>query len=184
MDTSYKIYAMILERRLRTEIEEKKILPETQAGFRKKRGCKGNIMALKWMASRKIGQKKKKKPFKFFADLKAAFDKVNREKLSVCMEKQGIDERQIRRLNGICRETKSKVRIEGRESRSFWTTKRLRQECPLSPLLFVAFIADVEEYLKARQEEGVVVGREKICTLTYADDLAIVADRREERRKC
>lgn len=36
MDTGYKILAMIIEERLRKETERLGILPETQAGFRKK----------------------------------------------------------------------------------------------------------------------------------------------------
>lgn len=36
MDTGYKILAMIIEEKLRKETEDLGILPETQAGFRKK----------------------------------------------------------------------------------------------------------------------------------------------------
>ena len=36
--TAYKIYASLLNDRLKRDVEEKGILPDTQAGFRKKRG--------------------------------------------------------------------------------------------------------------------------------------------------
>lgn len=58
----------------------------------------------------------------------------------------------------------------------FWTERGLKQGCPLSPLLFIVFIADIEEYLKKRQNGGVTVGRKRIFTLTYADDLAVMAE--------
>ncbi|XP_025267961.1 golgin subfamily A member 6-like protein 6 [Camponotus floridanus] len=80
LDTAYKIYAMILEEKLRKEVERLKLLPETQAGFRKRRSCIDNIFALKIIAEKTI-TKKKGKFYVFFADLKAAFDKVNRKKL-------------------------------------------------------------------------------------------------------
>jgi len=39
--TPYKIYAAILAERLSKEIERKRSLPETQAGFKKGRGTNG-----------------------------------------------------------------------------------------------------------------------------------------------
>lgn len=78
LGTTYKIYAMILEERLRKETERLKILPETQAGFRKGRSCIDNIYILKTIAEKEI---KKGKLYVFFANLKAAFDRVDRELL-------------------------------------------------------------------------------------------------------
>jgi len=43
MDTAYKLYAMVLEEKLRAEAERLKLLPETQAGFRKGRSGIENI---------------------------------------------------------------------------------------------------------------------------------------------
>lgn len=57
----------------------------------------------------------------------------------------------------------------------FWTTKGVRQGCPLSPTLFSIDIADIDRYLEAGQLGGAVIGRKKYCTLAYADDLAVVA---------
>jgi len=53
--------------------------------------------------------------------------------------------------------------------------KGVRQECPLSPLLFALVIADVEEKMKKRQVDGVLIGKDKIWTLAYADDLVLLA---------
>lgn len=80
LDTTYKIYAMILEERLRKETERLKILPETQAGFRKGKSYINNIYILKTIAEKEI-KKKKGKLYVFFADLKAAFNRVDRELL-------------------------------------------------------------------------------------------------------
>lgn len=45
MDTAYKniLVELVIEKRLREEAEKLKIFPETQAGFRKKRGYIDNI---------------------------------------------------------------------------------------------------------------------------------------------
>lgn len=67
LDTTYKIYAMILKEKLRKEVKRLKLLPETQAGFRKRRSCTDNIFALKITAEKMI-TKKKEKLYVFFAD--------------------------------------------------------------------------------------------------------------------
>ena len=46
LSTAYKIYAAVLNERLKNEIEEKNILPEIQAGFRKSRSTIDNIHIL------------------------------------------------------------------------------------------------------------------------------------------
>jgi len=43
MDTAYKLYAMILEEKLREEVDRLKLIPETQTGFRKERSGIENI---------------------------------------------------------------------------------------------------------------------------------------------
>lgn len=71
LDIAYKIYAMILKGKLRKETDYLKILPETQAGFRKGRSYIDNIYILKTAAEETI-TKKKGKLYVFFADLAAA----------------------------------------------------------------------------------------------------------------
>lgn len=51
MDT---LYAMVLQRRLEKEIEEKNMLPEEQAGFRKRRGVLDNMYVLNWVVNREL----------------------------------------------------------------------------------------------------------------------------------
>lgn len=65
-------------------------------------------------------------------------------------------------------------------SDEFWLGRGLRQGCPLSPILFNLLVADLEEILKKgcwswhwRIEEG------RIFSLTYADDMVLVAEDEE-----
>ncbi|XP_050585091.1 uncharacterized protein LOC126919653 [Bombus affinis] len=75
IDSTYKIYAGILNERLKAEIESK--LEESQFGFRKGRGVTDAVFV---MNHKQLG-KEKGKLYACFADLKAAFDRINREKL-------------------------------------------------------------------------------------------------------
>jgi len=45
----------------------------------------------------------------------------------------------------VIKETKNRVRITGEVGEYFWTAREMRQECPLSPMLFILLIADLEE---------------------------------------
>lgn len=57
MASSYKIYAMTLEERLKREVEEKDIVPQNQTGFRKRMGTIDNIYVLNYLISRQLGKK-------------------------------------------------------------------------------------------------------------------------------
>lgn len=64
------------------------------------------------------------------------------------MRKEELDKKLRRRIMEIYKETRNKVRIEKRESESFWTEKGVRQGCPMSPLLFNIHIGDIEEEMR------------------------------------
>ncbi|XP_078036902.1 uncharacterized protein LOC144470014 [Augochlora pura] len=74
---AYKIYATILNEKLRKDVEEKGILPDTQAGFRKHSGTIDNAYILQHVVERET-LKKKGKVYALFVDLKATFDTVKR----------------------------------------------------------------------------------------------------------
>lgn len=96
------------------------------------------------------------------------------------MEAKGISRQLRTRLNEIYKETRSVVKVGGKTSKKFWTTKGVRQGCPLSPTLFTLYIAELEEKMERGQAGGVVIGREKIWTLAYADDITLLAKKPED----
>lgn len=78
---AYKIYAEILRGRLERETEEKRLLPETQCGFRKGLSTMNNIFVLNHVVQREVADKKGRRVSTLLADLKAAFDKIDRQTL-------------------------------------------------------------------------------------------------------
>ena len=174
LDTAYKIYAMILDERLRRELEEKEVLPDGQAGFRKERGTMDNVYILKHLIDQEL-EKKAGKLYALFIDLKAAFDSVDRVKMWECLRAKDINEHLVRRMEEIYEKTLNRVKVGDEKSESFLTKKGVRQGCPLSPSLFAAYIGDMEEMFRKAQSGGVVVGKEKVWSLAYADDIVLVA---------
>jgi hypothetical protein len=178
LNTAYKVYAMIVEERLMKEINERGALPDGQAGFRKGRGTMDNVYILNHVIGNEI-KKWGSKIYAFFVDLKAAFDNVERDLLWEYLRKKGINEHLVTKIEEIYEETISRLRVDGRVSECFKTYKGVRQGCPLSPSLFAAFIGDIEEMFRKGQAGGIVVGKEKVWSLAYADDLVVLA--REEK---
>jgi len=178
--TAYKIYAEVLRNRLEKEAEEKNKVPESQAGFRKGRSTIDNIMTLYHIMQReKRKGGKNGKVYMLFADLKAAFDNVNRDILWEELKRKKIKGQLVGRMEKIYEETEVMVRTKQGYSEEFETKKGVRQGCVMSPILFNLYLADIDERLKERGIGGVGIGRARIWSLAYADDIVLVANNRE-----
>lgn len=137
MDTAYKIYASLLNEKMKKVAEKR--MEEGQFGFRTGRGTTDAIFTLNYIVNRELS-KNKGKIFAFFADLKAAFDKVDRAKLGEMLREARIGEKLRRRIMETYKETKNIVRVGNRKSKEFWTKSGVRQGCPMSPTLFNIYI--------------------------------------------
>jgi len=106
-------------------------------------GTIDNIFTLNYFINRQIGRKGEKL-IVVFVDLKAAFDSVDRGILLSALRERGVRGLVVR-MTELLKETKSRVRVRGEMGEGFWTAKGVRQEYPLSPLLFDMLLADLEE---------------------------------------
>jgi hypothetical protein len=79
---------------MKREIEEKGVVPDNQAGFRKGSGTKDKVYALNHLTKRDLKMKEGRMCARF-VDFRAAFDMVDRENLWV-YEREGKRERGIR----------------------------------------------------------------------------------------
>ena len=176
---AYKVYASVLNERLKNDLTEKEILPDTQAGFRKSRSTIDNVYIIQHIVQREM-EKKRGKVYAFFIDLKSAFDKVSRRDLWKSMKERGIRRGIVERIKELYEETENVIRIGDKYTKTFWTEEGVRQGCTLSPVLFTLFMADLEEVLKKGQDGGMVVGDKKFWSLMYADDIVLIASKEEE----
>lgn len=99
-----------------------KRMEEGQFSFRIGRGTTDAIFTLNYIVNRELS-KNKGKIFAFFADFKAAFDRVDRAKLEEMLREARIGKRLRRRImeTYVYKETKNIVKIGNRKSKEFWT---------------------------------------------------------------
>lgn len=57
LNTMYKVYTMV-ERRLEEEMEEKRMLPDSQAGFRRGRGTMDNVYVLNCVVNKELQEER------------------------------------------------------------------------------------------------------------------------------
>lgn len=153
--TAYKVYAEILRTRLEKAVEEKNLIPESQTGFRKGKSAIDNIL-------NHIVQKEKikgNKVYAMFADLKAAFDNVDRNTLWKILREGGIKGGLIKKVEEMYEGTEVIVRTKRGYTERFWTKKGVKQGCVISPLLFNMYMAKVEEDFRKRKIGGIEVGK-------------------------
>lgn len=79
---------------------------EGQFSFRTGRGTTNAIFTLNYIVNKELS-KNKDKIFAFFADLKVAFDRVDRAKLGEMLREARIGERLRRRIMEAYKETKN-----------------------------------------------------------------------------
>lgn len=108
--------------------------------------------------------------------MKGVFDKLKREKLWELMEQAEVSHKLKERIKEIYNGTSFKVKIDDDESGVIYTINGVKQGCPLSTALFNLAFADLEKTMKKVQTGEVVIGKEKVWTVSYADDVVLLAN--------
>jgi hypothetical protein len=171
-----KVWAQVILDRLQGEVDEKKILPESQAGFRRGRGPLDNIYILDAVVNERI--RRGSNTFVTFIDLKAAIDTVDQELLWDTLKRRGVSEYIINWCRDLYKVTPIQL-----GNHSFFTTKGVNQGCPLSRLLSAIYLSDIDLTMQGAEAGGVVMECGKLYTLAYADDMALLAENPNDMRK-
>ena len=147
---------LFVYQRLRTYVENQQLLPDTQNGFRQGRSTIDNLYILNCAINQELS-KPKGKLYAFFVDFTTAFDTVNRRVLWSVMQRMNIPFELITVIQKMYEHTAYSV-----GGQSFQSHIGVKQGCPLSPLLFALYIADLDKVLERNQLGGIVFGNTKV----------------------
>ncbi|BES98573.1 Reverse transcriptase (RNA-dependent DNA polymerase) [Nesidiocoris tenuis] len=171
-----KIFTRILYERLVVFVESKSLIPETQNGFRKGRGCADNVFVLSSLVNINT-RLKRRKVFCAFVDFFRAFDAVSHPVLWGKLEWLGVSPRFISVIRALYECASFSVRVGAASTRPFRLSQGILQGDILSPLLFALLLADFDEFVAARGIRGLSIdGRTEVTSLFYADDCCLLAD--------
>ena len=106
----------------------------------------------------------------WFVDLEKAFDTVPREMVMATLLWMGVPEAEVRMVEGMYEKTTARVVVGEGASEEFEVTIGLRQGSVLSPLLFIAVL----DLISSKTV------KDAMKKLLYADDLALVANDKQE----
>lgn len=173
INVGLKFYLHILKIKLTNIIENKNILSDTQFGFRKNRSCLMNLEILYKLIQ------KYDKLYLCFIDLNKAFDSINRTKLIKQLYKYKIDKILIKKIKYLFKNINIKIVCnDNKISEKLTPTRGIIQGCPLSPILFITFIADIKFIFK--NYKTISLENKFINTLEFADDIVIIASSKTE----
>ena len=161
-----KLLERVLDARIRRRVGD---FGEVQQGFRKGRGTTDGMYVLRQMVEQRL--EVQGSMALGFVDLEKAFDTVSREMVMPMLRWMGVPEAEVRMVEGTYEKTTARVVVGEGASEEFEVKIGLRQGSVWSPLLFIAVLD-----LISRK----TVVKDAIKKLLYADDLALVANGKQE----
>lgn len=163
-------------------MEDCKIIPEEQAGFKSGRSCLDQIFTITTVLQSKIRLTGNAISC-IFIDFSRAFDSVPHSLLWKKLFKLEISGKTIRTVKSIYEEAKILLRVDGNLSREFEITEGVLQGDKLSPTLYILYIADIIDFLQSKKFKGVSIGSRTSHALLFADNAVIFSTTIQEIRK-
>ena len=162
----------ILQARLQQYVNRE--LPDVQAGFRKGRGTRDQIVTEKAREFQKI--------ICFcFIDYAKAFDCVDHNKLWKILQGMGIPDHLICILRNLYAGQEATVRTGHGTTDWFQIGKGVRQGCILSPCLFNLYAEYIMRNTGLEEAQaGIKIAGRNINNLRYAEDTILMAESEEE----
>ena len=179
INTMYKLFSIILNKRLYTWAEQNGKLDEAQSGFRSGYSVVDNVFSLSAMIQKYLSRKGGRF-YCLYVDFQKAFDKIQHQKLFISLLQKGIHGKYLRILKAMYSSLSATVRTSSGETNCFPCNVGTRQGDVSSPLIFALFINDLCTLLREQCGDGIFITPdvEDIFCLMYADDVANCAETR------
>lgn len=164
-----RLFTACMERRLHKWCELHSVLPPVQSGFRPSFRTTENIFILRCLVERAVH--KQSVLIGVSVDIEKAFDMVDRELLWKKCEQWGAKGALMDLVKLMYSDPKVTLKINAQYSDFMDTTNGVLQGCPLLPLLFICYMADIP----ITSWFDPVLHGIRISGLMLADDLMLLA---------
>ena len=152
-------------------------IPGVQAGFRKDRGTRDQIVNIHWI----IKKARELQKNICFIDYAKAFGCVDHNKLWKSLQELGIPDHLTCLLRNLYAGQEATVRTEYGTPDWFQIGKRVHQDCILSPCLFNLYAEYIMRNIGLEETQaGIKIAGRNINNLRYADDTTLMAESEEE----
>ncbi|KAI5738445.1 hypothetical protein M8J77_007179 [Diaphorina citri] len=170
-----KAITKILMKRMERKIEEN--MSEDQFGFRKGRGTRDAMACVRLVCEKVLDANREL--YICFVDWEKAFDRVNWNVLLKVLKDIDLSWKDRRLIRELYKGQKVVVRVEEEETEEIIIGRGVRQGCCMSPALFNMYAEKLMEEALG-ESPGVKVGEERVKSIKYADDQAVLAESEEE----
>ena len=153
-----KLYERVVTARLSSYLEERKLLSQTQSGFRKGRMTAEQLFRLAEDSFTSI--KKKGITAALFLDAEAAFDQAWHDAIRYKLDKIGLPKRFVRLISSFLSDRSLQVNVGSEKSHRVTMKAGTPQGSCLSPLLYIILVNDIP------QNDNASVGQ-------FADDICL-----------
>jgi len=154
-------------------------LPDVQAGFRKGRGTRNQIVNIRWII--KKAREFQKNIYFCFIDFPKAFDCVDHNKLWKILKKMGIPDHLTCLLRNLYAGQEATVRTKHGATDKFQIGKGVHQGCILSPCLFNLYAGCIMRNARLDEAQtGIKISGRNINNLRYADNTTLMAENEEK----
>lgn len=175
INTPAKAFTQMICDRLVNWVNKVGLFSPYQSGFIAGRSCVDNIFVLLCLSQLKLSQIKGKL-YSIMIDFRRSFDSIPHNLLWIHLHKIGVSAKIIRILSHFYQNAHLKINVRGTLSNSADITEGVLQGEILSPLLFILYLSDIDDFFRAKGFDGVWINdHTDVIVLLYADDLILFA---------
>ena len=172
-----KVMLKIIQARLQLYVNRE--LPDVQAGFRKGRGTRDQIVNIRWIIEK--AWEFQKNIYFCFIEYTKAFNYVDHNKLWKILKEMGIPEHLTYLLRNLSADQEATIRTGHGTTNWFQIRKGACQGCILSPCLFKLYAEYIMQNSSLdKAQAGIKIAGRNVNNLRYTDDTTLMAESEEE----
>ena len=162
--------------RLTGSLNENNVIHKAQIGFVENHRTSDHVFTLKSVIAKHVNTTSRGRIYGCFVDIKKAYDSVWHKGLFTKLENLNVNSVFINIIKDMYSRSLCAVKVMNSRTEFFSCKRRVRQGCPLSPILFNIYLNDLLTEVDKDKTHSVQLGdKQYITCLAYADDILILS---------